>query len=81
MRAVGIIAEYNPFHAGHALQLARARALTGADAVIVAMSGAFTQRGEPALIDKWARARMALTAGADLVVELPCLFALREAPQ
>ena len=79
MRAVGIIAEYNPFHAGHALQLARARAMTGADAVIVAMSGAFTQRGEPALIDKWARARMALTAGADLVVELPCLFALREA--
>ncbi len=79
MRAVGIIAEYNPFHAGHALQLARARALTGADAVVVALAGAFTQRGEPALIDKWARARMALGCGADIVVELPCLFALREA--
>lgn len=79
MRAVGIIAEYNPFHAGHALQLARARALSRADAVVVAMSGAFTQRGEPALIDKWARARMALGSGADIVVELPCLFALREA--
>lgn len=79
MRAVGIIAEYNPFHSGHALHIARAREASGADAVVVAMSGAFTQRGEPAIIDKWARARMALMAGADAVVELPCLFALREA--
>lgn len=79
MRAVGIIAEYNPFHSGHAYQLDRARALSGADMVIVAMSGAFTQRGEPALLDKWTRARMALMNGADMVFELPCLFALREA--
>lgn len=79
MRAVGIIAEYNPFHSGHAYQIARAREAAGADAVIVAMSGAFTQRGEPALLDKWTRARMALMNGADVVIELPCLFALREA--
>ena len=79
MGAVGIIAEYNPFHNGHMLHIARARELAGADAVIVAMSGMFTQRGEPALVDKWTRARMALRNGADLVFELPCLFALREA--
>ena len=76
MRAVGIIAEYNPFHSGHAYQLDRARALSGADMVIVAMSGAFTQRGEPALLDKWTRARMALMNGADMVFEQPCLFAV-----
>lgn len=79
MRAVGIIAEYNPFHSGHAYQLARAREAARADVAIVAMSGAFTQRGEAALIDKWTRARMALMNGADIVLELPCLFALREA--
>ena len=77
MRAVGIIAEYNPFHSGHAYQLARAREAARADVAIVAMSGAFTQRGEAALIDKWTRARMALMNGADMVLELPCLFALR----
>lgn len=79
MRAVGIIAEYNPFHSGHALQLSKARKACGADAVIVAMSGAFTQRGAPALIDKWTRSEMAIAGGADMVIELPCLFALREA--
>lgn len=79
MRATGIIAEYNPFHNGHAYHAARARDKTGADAIIVAMSGAFTQRGEAAVLDKWTRARMALENGADMVIELPCLFALREA--
>ena len=77
MRVAGIIAEYNPFHNGHAYHIARSRRLTNADAVIVIMSGAFTQRGEAAILDKWMRAEMALKNGADMVIELPCLFALR----
>lgn len=80
MRIAGVVAEYNPFHNGHALHVARTRA-AGCDHVVAVMSGAFTQRGEPALCDKWARARMALAGGIDLVVELPALFAVRPAPQ
>lgn len=74
MKVTGIIAEYNPFHNGHAYQLAKARQLTGADYLIIAMSGDFIQRGGPAITDKHTRAEMALHAGADLVLELsvPC---------
>ena len=79
MRLCGVIAEYNPFHNGHAYQLERARALSGCDYVIACMAGGFVQRGEVALLDKWTRARMALMHGADLVVELPALFAVRPA--
>lgn len=79
MHVVGVIAEYNPFHNGHKHHLDETRRLTGCDFLVVAMSGAFTQRGEPALLDKWVRARMALQSGADLVVELPAVFALRTA--
>lgn len=75
MQAVGIICEYNPFHRGHALHIARAREASGAPYVICAMSGAFTQRGVPARHDKWTRARAALAGGADLVLELPVRFA------
>ena len=71
MRIIGIIAEYNPFHNGHAYQIEKIRSLTQADFVIAAMSGNFVQRGEPALIDKYARTEMALSCGADLVIELP----------
>ncbi len=71
MKTVGIIAEYNPFHNGHLYQMQEARRCAGADYVVVAMSGDFVQRGEPALLDKWTRAGMALKAGADLVLELP----------
>ena len=71
MKTVGIIAEYDPFHNGHLYQMQEARRCAGADYVVVAMSGDFVQRGEPALMDKWVRARMALQAGADLVLELP----------
>ena len=71
MKTVGIIAEYNPFHNGHLYQMREARRRSGADYVIAAMSPDFVQRGEPALLDKWVRARMALEAGADLVLELP----------
>ncbi|MFC6275748.1 nucleotidyltransferase [Levilactobacillus tangyuanensis] len=79
MQAVGIIAEYNPFHNGHAYQIRQAKQQTGADAVVVAMSGNWVQRGEPALLDKWQRARTALAGGADLVVELPTASAIQPA--
>lgn len=67
----GIIAEYNPFHNGHAYQIQKARELTGCDFVVVVMSGDFVQRGAPALFDKYTRTKMALLGGADLVLELP----------
>ena len=73
--AVGIIAEYNPFHNGHAHHLSRAKALSGCPYAIVVMSGSFVQRGEPAAFDKFQRARWALHHGADLVLELPSSFA------
>ncbi len=79
MRTTGIIAEYNPFHNGHAYQAAQARQLSGADTVIAVMSGHFTQRGEIAVFDKWHRARAAVTSGIDLVLELPAVFAVRSA--
>ena len=79
MKAVGIIAEYNPLHTGHLFHMQEARRLSGADGVIVVMSGSFVQRGEPALVDKYRRARMALAAGADLVLELPPAAALGSA--
>ena len=71
MKTVAIIAEYNPLHAGHARQLALVRERAGADYVLVLMSGDFVQRGEPAIFDKYVRAKAALDAGADLVLELP----------
>jgi len=78
MRIAGIIAEYNPFHNGHAWHIARTRE-AGYDYVIVCMGGHFTQRGEAAMLSKWDRARMALACGADAVFELPALFAVRTA--
>ncbi len=74
-----IIAEYNPFHNGHAHQIRQAKQITGADYTIVIMSGDFVQRGAPAIVDKYARARMALECGADLVLELPCTYAVSSA--
>ena len=68
MTITGIIAEFNPFHNGHKYLLDQAEGMK-----IVAMSGNFMQRGEPAIVDKWTRAQMALENGADLVVELPFL--------
>lgn len=75
MRTVGIIAEYNPFHTGHAYHLKKAKELSGADYAVVVMSPDFVQRGEPAVFDKYTRAQMALLNGADLVVELPVCYA------
>lgn len=71
MHVCGIIAEYNPFHAGHAYQIAQARRQSGCDYVIAVMSGDFVQRGAPAIMDKYVRAQMALEHGADLVLMLP----------
>ncbi len=75
MQVNGIIAEYNPFHNGHKYQLEEARRRTCAGYTIIAMSGNFVQRGAPALLDKHSRAEMALRCGADLVLELPTLYA------
>ena len=66
---IGIIAEYNPFHNGHAYQIAWARQLVNPDCVAVCMSGDFMQRGEPAVLDKWTRARIAAEQGIDLVLD------------
>ena len=74
MKVTGIIAEYNPFHNGHLYQIQKARE-NGADYVIVVMSGDFLQRGVPAVMDKYLRTKMALQNGADLVIELPALYA------
>ena len=74
MTIIGIIAEFNPLHNGHKYLLEQAKGLK-----IVAMSGNFMQRGEPAIVDKWTRAQMALENGADLVVELPFLVSVQAA--
>ena len=81
MRTAAIITEYNPFHNGHAYQLDRVRQLSGADFILVVMSGDFVQRGTPAIFDKYLRAEMALRCGADLVLELPCAAASGSAPR
>ncbi|MBR0455317.1 MAG: nucleotidyltransferase family protein [Firmicutes bacterium] len=80
MTTVGITAEYNPLHNGHVYHAAQARKLSGADCVIAVMSGNFTQRGEPAVCDKWERAKAAVvSAEVDLVAELPFAFACSRA--
>lgn len=75
MKVAGIIAEYNPFHKGHQFHMEETRRLTGADYIVVVMSGDYVQRGTPAFLNKYHRTRMALLGGADLVIELPVVFA------
>lgn len=75
MKIAGVIAEYNPFHNGHKYHLEQSRALSGADYIVAVISGDFVQRGAPAVIDKYARTKMALLNGADLVIELPSVYA------
>ncbi|KGP72446.1 nucleotidyltransferase [Pontibacillus yanchengensis] len=77
MKASGLIVEYNPFHYGHLYHLEQARIASEADCMIAVMSGNFLQRGEPAIIDKWHRAEIALRAGVDLVIELPYVYAVQ----
>lgn len=79
MKTVGLITEYNPLHNGHVHHFNEAKRLSGADCAVVVMSGPFTQRGEPACVDKYARAEMALRMGADLVLELPVAYAVQPA--
>jgi len=78
MKTAGIIAEYNPFHNGHARHVAKTRE-AGFTHVVAVMSGCFVQRGEPALLSKAARAEMALRNGVDLVVELPSVYSMASA--
>ncbi len=79
MKICAIICEYNPFHNGHLYQLREAKRLSGADAVLCIMSGNFVQRGEAAIMDKYMRAKHAVQAGADIVIELPTVFATSNA--
>lgn len=80
MEVIGITAEYNPFHTGHAHQIAESRKLLGGDCAVVAvMSGCWVQQADCAITDKWTRARMALLGGADLVLELPTPWATASA--
>lgn len=79
MKIAAIISEYNPFHKGHEYQIQVTREEGGATHVIALMSGNFVQRGLPAIIDKYRRAEMAIMGGADLVLELPVVYALSSA--
>ncbi len=79
MNAIGIVSEYNPIHNGHAYHMNRSRELSGNKAIVLVMSGNFVQRGEAAILPKSTRTSMALAAGADLVIELPTVFAASSA--
>ena len=80
MQVIGIVVEYNPFHTGHAYQIARTRQALEEDCAVVAvMSGNWVQGGRPAVLDKWTRARLALLGGVDLVLELPTVWAVSSA--
>ncbi len=76
---IGVVAEYNPFHNGHAYQIAEIKKVFPAEEIVAVMSGSFTQRGEPAILDKWTRARLAVEGGVDLVLELPFIYAVQSA--
>lgn len=79
MNTIGIIAEYNPFHKGHAYQIAEIKRQTGVQNIVVVMSGDFVQRGMPAWTDKYLRTQMALSQGVDFVFELPVVYATASA--
>ena len=79
MKICGVICEFNPFHNGHAYLIKTAKEISRCDALVCVMSGNFTQRGEMALLDKYTRAKHAIFAGADAVIELPTVFAISPA--
>lgn len=79
MSVTALVVEYNPFHNGHQYHLDLSKEITNNDELIVIMSGNFTQRGDAALLDKWARTKQALSSGADLVLELPLVYNIRSA--
>ena len=74
MKICGIICEYNPFHNGHAYHIRQAKQISGADYIVCIMSGNFVQRGEASIFEKHIRAKHAILAGADAVIELPVPF-------
>jgi UPF0348 protein teth39_1297 len=78
-RVVGIIAEYNPFHNGHYYHMQKAKQEANADYCIAVISGNFTQRGDVSIVNKWAKAYMAICGGADLVIELPTIYSVSSA--
>lgn len=79
MKLCAIICEYNPFHFGHWYHIQKAKELSGCDGVLCIMSGNFTQRAEPTIVDKYVRASMALNGGADIVVQMPTAYACSSA--
>ena len=79
MKICAIICEYNPFHNGHLYHIQEAKRLSGADCILCLMSGNFVQRGEEAILNKFTRAKHAVLAGADIVIELPTIFATSNA--
>ena len=79
LKITGIITEYNPFHYGHLYHYEKSKKITNSDAAICIMNGNFTQRGLPAITDKWSRAKMALEAGVDIIFELPLVYGIRSA--
>lgn len=78
-KILAIICEYNPFHNGHLYQLNESIKIAQPDYVVCIMSGNFAQRGNTALINKWARAQMALESGVDMVIELPTIYSISSA--
>ncbi|OFI07689.1 hypothetical protein CLOACE_00370 [Clostridium acetireducens DSM 10703] len=79
MNITGLIVEYNPFHNGHLYHINKSKKVTKADGIIAVISGNFTQRGIPSIIDKWTKTKIALLNGIDLVIELPALYSLSSA--
>ncbi len=79
MKILGLITEYNPFHNGHLYHINKAKELINPDITVVIMSGNFVQRGEPAIIDKWHRSKIAIDNGVDIVIELPFVYACQGA--
>lgn len=79
MNTTALIVEYNPFHNGHQYHLSKSREISSSDYIIAIMSGNFSQRGQPTVLDKWARTEQALSCGVDLVIELPLAYNIRSA--
>lgn len=79
MKILGFITEYNPFHFGHKYHLEESKLLSNASHSVAIMSSSFVQRGEPAFLDKWTRAKMAVDNGVDLVIELPFIYSVQSA--
>ena len=78
MKATGIVVEYNPFHNGHRYHLQKAKELNPDSIIIAVMSGDFVQRGEPSIVDRWTKAKMALANGVDIIVEFTYFLILQQ---